>query len=778
MHAFVLAFICFLSVYPTLAFSDNSVSIETSNKRANPDKSSLCQDSANCYTNSLINEKSQYLLQHAHNPVNWLTWNDEALEKARKENKPIFLSIGYASCHWCHVMEKESFSDVEIAKLINDNFIPIKVDRELRPDIDQFYGNAVMIFTGQMGWPMSVFLTPDTKPFYGGGYYNKADFETVLISVTDNWKRQSASLIDKANDVVASINASSRAAGDSVKVDDALRQEAIKSLLSFVDDYNGGFGEGSKFPRESWLYLLLDHSYAGPHKKDSWDALKLTLDKMANGGIYDQLGGGFHRYTIDPYWNIPHFEKMLYNQAFLIRLYLKSNAFRANELHENIAIETLEFLINEMQAPNGGFYSSIGAESESIEGKYYSWSEDEIDNVLTVEESKIAREVYGIDKYGDIDNQKNVLYIETSVNEYSKNHKIPHKRLQVTLKNIRNKLLSHRSQRIKPSIDNKIIMAWNGLAITALSESSMYLNNSKYLNIAIKSANLIWNDFQSDRGFYRINYNGVSEVAAQLDDYAYYLQALISLYDTDKNKVWLDRAIVVTNIMLDKFWDEKNSGFYNVPVDQKSGLLIRPKTAFDKTLPSGNAIASQMLMRLAIRTGNTEYRHKAKVILARFSSGVEDVPSAYSSLLVASNELENGEKDLPVYAANGHVRIDSFIRKHNSEIELSVELSIDDEWHINSNKPLNHSVISLVLSSGDKQIKLQNIIYPTHDVVRLGFSKSLLAIYQGNNMIKSKIIISHDENPVLKIGLQACNDKICLAPEEYTLYPRFINEYQ
>jgi len=273
---------------------------------------------------------------------------------------------------------------------------------------------------------------------------------------------------------------------------------------------------------------------------------------------------------------------------------------------------------------------------------------------------------------------------------------------------------------------------------------------------------------------------GISEVDAQLDDYAYYLQALVSLYDVDKNKQWLERAIAVSSMMIDKFWDEKYGGFYNVPINQKAALLIRPKTAFDKTLPSGNSIAAQMFIRLAKRTGNYDYQHKAKVILSNFYSALKVVTTAYSGLLVAAHELQNGEKDLPAYAANGHVRIDAYINRinkqqSNSEMMLSVDLSIDDKWHINSNKPLDRSLIPLMISSEDEHVRLENIVYPQHNIVTHGFSKSSLAIYKGNNVLKSKITIEYDSNPIVKIGLQACNDKICLAPEEYTLYPRFIN---
>ena len=756
-----------------VANTDDNIVAKLVNKA---DQSVTCTSLNNCYSNRLINEISPYLLQHAHNPVNWYTWGDEALEKARDENKPIFLSIGYSSCHWCHVMERESFTDVEIAKLLNDKFIAIKVDRETRPDIDEFYGRAVLSLSGQLGWPISLFLTPETKPFQGGGYYNKADFEKLLIDVTDNWVNNHSIMLNKADDTYESLIIENKTTKKVVDIDSTQAKQAVNNLLLIADDFNGGFGESAKFPREAWLFYLLNHSYYGDYKNEAWAVLQLTLNKMISGGIYDQLGGGFHRYTIDPYWRVPHFEKMLYSQALLIRLYSRSIAIKPDDRFRKIIVQTIEFLIREMSDRHGGFYSSIDAESEGIEGKYYSWSEKEIDTILTAEESKLAKEIYGIDEYGDLDSQDNVIYLSTSIDEYLNNTNTLHNSLRNKLLNLRTKLLEERNQRIKPLTDHKIIMAWNGLTITALTEASVYLDQPEYLALAIKSANFIWNNFQTNDGFKRISYKGVNAEAAQLDDYAYYLQSLVSLYDVSKKKLWLNRAIFIADQMLENFWDTEIGGFYNVAIHQKSSLSTRPKTATDKTLPSANSVVSNMLTRLSVRTGNKEYLEKATDVLSVFSSKINKDPDDYTGLLIAANEIDNGEKDLPIYAANGHIRIDAVInKKSNKYYQLSLELSMDDNWHINSHKPLSNEIIPLKILSGTKNIHLKDIIYPQHDVVNLGLSHRPLAVYQGKVIITSHISNISFTRVAIKLELQACNDKLCLPPEVHLLYPRLDN---
>ena len=749
------------------------------------------------YTNQLIHENSPYLLNHAHNPINWYAWNELSLNRARNENKPIFLSIGYAACHWCQVMEKESFNDESIASILNKNFISIKVDRESNPAIDELYGNTVMFFQGQQGWPMSLFLTPDAKPFYGGGYYNRQDFETLLIEMSDYWKHHKNDAIKKANTVLQALQSSDNIKNASLKLDDTLRSKAVKSLLSITDNYYGGFGETNKFPREPWLYLLLNDSYGKSEKNDSLAALRLTLSNMANGGINDQLGGGFHRYATDPYWKHPHFEKMLYNQALLIRLYLRTNSIYPDTLYTQTAEKTIDFLINELHDPLGGFYSSLNSDTEGKEGTFYLWSIDEWNSALTEEERALFSDYYDIDEYGETHNQKNILYISMSLKEYSKEKIIPAEKLQSQLNLIKHKLLNIRNLRTKPDIDKKIIMGWNGLVITALTESSLYLNNPKYLSTAIDTANFIWDNMQKNAEFYRVNFNNKISHPAQINDYAYYLQALISLYDIDKNTLWLNRAITVTKILQDKFWDEKEGGYFNAPVDNNINLPYKSKHAYDKTLPAGNAIIAQMLARLHRRTGNTEYIDSANRIISAFSFNAHETPSAYSSLLIAAHEVQNNEQDLPIYTAQGHIRIDAYISPHpaintnskktnteniiNKKFNLTINIEMDDKWHINANQVLNKQLIPTrielvnIEQNNPPNWKFNNINYPQANYVKTQFSHQRLALYQGKSQIKAQLSKTANHiNPVLKLKLQACNEKTCLAPEDLLLYPRLI----
>jgi hypothetical protein len=737
----------------------------------------MCEDTAPCYTNRLILESSPYLLQHAHNPIDWYSWGEEAFTKARRENKAVFLSIGYAACHWCKVMEKESFDNLEIARYINKNFISIKVDRERRPDIDELYGHAVMYFKSQQGWPMSLFLTPDGSPFYGGGYYTKSEFKALLLSMADYWMNRQQDAIQQANKVIDSLKTRSQAALKVSMLEDKTRKRAIKDLLSIVDAYNGGFGEGSKFPREPWLLLLLDDSYGEKSSHDSSVALHTALRHMAEGGIYDQLGGGFHRYTTDPYWKIPHFEKMLYNQALLIRIYLRANAIQPNPLYVRVAQQSLDYLLMEMSDPQGAFYAAMAADTEGKEGRYYLWNINEWQQSLSKEDSEFSAQIFDVDKYGEIEETSNVLYIYTSVKEYAQQHKLSVHKLQQRLDKIRQHLKQIRSKRVAPEKDKKIIMGWNGLVITALAESSKYLDNKKYLNKAAQAADFIWNKMRQENYFYRTNFQGKNSQPAQLEDYAFYLQALIALYDVDKNNNWLVRAKTVADMMLSQFWDDLQGGFFNISLTDSVSLPFRPKSAFDKTLPSGNAVAAHMLIRLARRTGDDNYQYKADALITAFTSAVQETPSAFSSVLVALNELHLGEKDLPVYAARGLIRVDAVVVPANdSAYELRVDIEMENNWHINAHRPLDKQLIPTSIKLKDKAgWRIEKTIYPQHDVVKLGYSRQPLALYHGRIQLKSKIKkISPGFSPEVILQLQACNDRICLAPEELILYPSLL----
>jgi uncharacterized protein len=740
-----------------------------------------CDSNKPCYTNRLVLENSPYLLQHAHNPVNWYPWSKLALDKAKRENKPIFLSIGYASCHWCHVMEKESFNNVDIARLLNEHFISIKVDREQRPDIDELYGNAVMLFQGQKGWPMSVFLTPDAKPFYAGTYYNYNEFKALILKLANDWNSDEDNVIRTATEILNRLLPNNSISNKTLQQDSKLGNKATKSLLSIVDNYNGGFGEASKFPHEPWLFLLLDNSYDALVKSDSKLALNTTLNKMAKGGIYDQLTGGFHRYTTDPYWKQPHFEKMLYNQAMLISIYLRSDSIHPDPILKKTAQHTIEFVLTEMSAPKGGFYAALDADSQGEEGYYYVWRKSELKNILNNEDSNFITEIFDIDEYGETDDGGNILYIATTLEEYSLDHNIPLIKLQKKLLIIRHKMAQARSNRVKPAVDKKIIMSWNGLMITALCESSVHLNNKNYLKIAISTANFIWNKMQNnmDNSFYRTHINNINSQQAQLDDYAFYLQALIKLYDIDGSQLWLDRAEIISSTMVELFWDKNKGGFFNMRVDLDAPLPIRAKSAFDMTLPSANSITAQMFIRLARRTGNDEYLDMAKSTLSVFSNEVEQTPSAYSSWLITLNEFFYGEKDMPVYAARGHIKIDAFMTEINDkEYDLTVIMDIDSNWHVNANKPLNKLLIPTLISvKNHTQWSITASQYPKPVLINLNFNNKPLHLYQNSNTIKIHLD-QYDKyfNPDIELQLQACNDQLCIPPEKITIYPRLLTE--
>lgn len=740
-----------------------------------------CANKQPCYTNRLILESSPYLLQHAHNPVNWFSWGKEALEKARRENKPIFLSVGYAACHWCHVMEEESFDNEIIAKLLNEHFIAIKVDRERRPDIDELYGNAMNYFVGRQGWPMSLFLTPDGKPFDGGGYYPFNKFRALLIKNAHAWKDNQPELELRADKVMQAIYSHNDLQSAVDKIDDSLRRRAIKSLLSIVDNYQGGFGEGSKFPREPWLYLLLNDSYGKPQNNDSLTALNNTLQHMARGGIYDQLGGGFHRYTVDPNWKVPHFEKMLYNQALLIPLYIQADVINPDRLYRHIIRQTADFMLNEMQAVQGGFYASLDADNGEGEGRYYLWSLKQWRNALTKDEDALFTEMFDVDEYGEMEDESNVLYLFYSIDEYAKEKKLSEKELITKLELLRSKLLKIREQRPAPAKDKKIIMGWNGLAISALARASMHLQRAEYLQAAVKAADFIWENMQSEKGFYRIYFNGKASSAAQLEDYAFYLQSLISLYDIEQNKRWLKMAEQLFSKMLPVFWDEQQGGFYNVAVNDEAPLPVRPKTAFDKMLPSGNGIVAQSLVKLYRRTGNEDYLNKAERILAVFAEQVAEVPSAYASLLIASRQLREGSYELPAYGAHGHLRIDAYIRQLTSQKhELMVNIKFDDLWHINSHTPDDKQLIPTSIQLKKTPFwQLAKVNYPPDEKIRLGFSRQPLALYQHEINISADLIkFSGQLSAVVDLRYQACNDEICLPPEKNVLYPRLVVKNQ
>ncbi len=720
-------------------------------------------DGQPCYTNRLILENSPYLLQHAHNPVDWYPWGAEAFDKARRENKPVFLSIGYAACHWCHVMEEESFDNPAIAAILNRHFVAIKVDRERRPDLDDFFAGVVMRLQGQQGWPMSVFLTPEGKPFAGGGYYPPDEFRALLSRIQADWSKDAAGLRRQARELLEELRAGEQRNTAGELFSDDLRKQALRRIYSIFDSYHGGFGEASKFPREPWLLLFLDDSFGAAPDSDSLNVLRTTLTHMALGGIHDQIGGGFHRYTTDPFWQVPHFEKMLYDQALLARLYLWADVVRADPWYRRVARQTLDFMLDELASPEGAFYASLDADSAGEEGSYYLWRPAEFRAALPAREARFAAELFDVDDYGEVGGA-NVLYLR----------EVPPVAQWPQLDRIRQRLKQARERRAPPARDEKILLGWNALAITALAEGAYLLEQPRYLNAAARAAEFIWQRMRNEAGFFRSYFHGHAEEIAQLKDHAFYLQALISLYDLQQDGVWLQRAETVLQLMQQNFADPDSGAFFPSRADAAAPVPVRTRSAFDRILPSGNAVAAQMLVRLARRRDDPALEKSARALLAAFADDVREVPSAHAGLLIAAHELREGQRPLPVYAARGHARVDAVIRPlADDRLQLRIELQLAEGWHVNSHAPLEDYLIPTRIDLAGDGWRLEEVRYPPARRLSLAFSRTPLALYLGRTRIGATLRrVAGQWAPVVRLHLQACNNSLCLPPETLTLYPR------
>ena len=510
------------------------------------------------HTNLLINETSPYLLQHAHNPVDWYPWGEAAFAKAKAEDKPILLSVGYSACHWCHVMEHESFEDEETAEVMNENFVNIKVDMEERPDVDQIYMTFIQLTSGHGGYPMNVFLTPDKKPFFGGTYfppvnrYNMPSFRQVLTSIADAYQTKRDEILNSADDILSEIKRVGVSEISQVGLKLDLLDSAFLSLSRNFDAKNGGFGGAPKFPAPMSLEFLLRY-YKRTGEESALEIVKKTCKKMANGGIYDQLGGGFHRYTVDAIWLTPHFEKMLYDNAQLIRIYLHLFQITKDEFYKRIALETLEYVRREMLDPKGGFYSTQDADSEGIEGKFFVWTPEELEKVLS-EDSQIFSFYYDISEAGNFE-EKNILNVKNSLKETAEIFKISVEKLHQILESGREKLFKEREKRIKPFRDEKVLTAWNGLMLAAFAEASAILQSTDYLDIAKKNADFILESLQKDGSLLRSWKDGKAKLNAYLEDYTNFADGLIELFQVSGEIKYLQEAKRLADILINEFWD-------------------------------------------------------------------------------------------------------------------------------------------------------------------------------------------------------------------------------
>ncbi|HEY7350103.1 MAG TPA: thioredoxin domain-containing protein [Ktedonobacterales bacterium] len=623
------------------------------------------------HTNRLIHETSPYLLEHAHNPVDWYPWSEEALTKAKTEDRPILLSVGYSACHWCHRMAAESFENEETARLMNQHFVSIKVDREERPDIDALYMDAVQAMTGSGGWPMTVFLTPEGLPFYGGTYFPPKDrygmpgFPTLLQRISDYYRNKREQVEETAaqfRDFYSRrVRLEQASAGEIGQEDAASGQAALKEavgrLAASFDGTHGGFGGAPKFPHPMSLDFLLhqrlrraaqdaettasatqqDKSASASPRDSELGMVEFTLEMMANGGIYDQIGGGFHRYAVDDRWLVPHFEKMLYDNALLSRAYLHAYQITGEPFYRRICEETLDYVQREMLSQDGGFYSTQDADSEGVEGKFYLWTPAEVKAALGEEDGALFCAFYDVTERGNFEHT-NILHVDHALKEIAEQQSVSVERLEQALARGREVLYRRRSERVWPGLDTKILTGWNGLMLRSFAEAARVLGRDDYRASAERAANFLLATMNSSGRLLRSYRDGQAKLKGYLEDYANLALALLELYQTTHTPRWFSAARQLADQMIDLFWDETDGGFFSTGKDHEE-LVGRPKELMDNATPSGNSSAVELLLRLAAYTGEDAYRARAETILRPLVPAMAEHPSALSQMLIALDFL-------------------------------------------------------------------------------------------------------------------------------------------
>jgi len=639
--------------------------------------------------NHLIQEKSPYLQQHAFNPVEWYPWGEKAFQVAIKENKPIFLSIGYSTCHWCHVMEHESFEDEEVAKVLNAYFVSIKVDREERPDIDHVYMTVCQAMTGSGGWPLNLFLTPQRKPFYAGTYFPKTarygnpGFIAILKQIANLWNTGKESIIassEQATKVLQSMNASS---GEVLTVE-TLKQ-AYEQLRDNYDSLYGGFGSAPKFPTPH-NYTFLLRWWKRSNNPMPLDMVEKTLDRMGRGGMYDQLGGGFHRYSTDEYWLVPHFEKMLYDQALLAISYLETYQATGKVFYADTVRGVLNYVLRDMTSPEGGFFSAEDADSEGVEGRFYVWTSDEIIKVLGEKDGRIICDYYDVSKEGNFEDNNNILHVDKPIDAFVKLEGIGVDEFQKMLGSAREKLFQAREKRIYPHKDDKILTSWNGLMISAFARGAQALDEPKHTRAAVRAADFILSNLrETDGSLLRCYRLGEAFIPAYLDDYAYFVGSLIDLYETTFEVKYLKASLELNKHIIDNFWDEMDGGLF-FGGKKNEPLIAQTKEVYDGALPSGNSMALLNILRLGHITGNLDLMKIADRLTSAFSDTINQYPSGYTQFLCAIDFAIGPTKDIVIAGEPGRNDTKQILREIGNRfiprktllISSSVDKSIED----------------------------------------------------------------------------------------------------
>jgi len=620
------------SILITTIFIALTSCASNTSENINSTENNVAKKDTNTYvhTNNLINETSPYLLQHAHNPVNWHAWGDEALAKAKAENKLLLISVGYSACHWCHVMEHESFEDEEVAKIMNDNFICIKVDREERPDIDQIYMNAVQLMTGRGGWPLNCFALPTGEPFYGGTYFQKDQWVQILNNVANEYKVAPEKVNEYAQKLTEGIKTSEMLpmVKDKTPFSMDVLEAGVAKIKKQFDYVEGGGNHAPKFPMPNNYEFLLQYYY---HTKDKeiLDIVELTLDKMAYGGIYDQIGGGFARYSTDKYWKAPHFEKMLYDNGQLVSLYSQAYQLTKKPLYKHVVYQTLAYTAREMTAKNGAFYSSLDADSEGEEGKFYVWSKEELQTILKTD-FEFAKEYYNVNATGKWEGH--YIFLRKKDNaKIAKQFKISEEEVVTKIENINAVLLKERAKRIRPGLDDKTLTSWNALMLKGYVDAYNVFGEERFLKAALKNANfIVETQIRKDGGLNHNYKNGVSNLDGYLEDYSFTTEAFIALYQATFDEKWLTEAKQLTDYAIEHFYDE-NTGFFFFTSNNAKGLVARKMELTDNVIPASNSSMAKTLFLLGELYYDKNYTDKSKQMLKNIEAQISQHVSGYSN---------------------------------------------------------------------------------------------------------------------------------------------------
>ena len=726
------------------------------------------------FVNHLIKESSPYLLQHAHNPVKWRSWNEQSFQLAQEENKPVFLSVGYSTCHWCHVMEEESFDDLDVAKLINQYFVPIKLDREQRPDLDELYMTALQIIRGSGGWPMSLFLTPTAAPFFGGTYYSKPQFMEILQQVHEMWQDEQKELIQQGEQLLLSVKRYLEPVTRQQELNPEVAETLSQHLVKLSDKTHGGFGQAPKFPQEPYLLFMLDKvaraTDVALESNPEWQVVKAALDAMVKGGIYDQVGGGFHRYAVDQGWQVPHFEKMLYNQGQLVRVYTQAYQLSGDPEYRRVAEETLRYVQREMTDENGLYYSATDADSDGEEGLFFVWTHTELKMLLSPEDFTMLETCYAISEQGNFEGRI-VLNLKATLVDLSHQLALDYDLLVTRLHAIKQTLYLQRSSRTPPLTDHKVITEWNGMMIAAFAEAARIFDNRTYYEqAAIAAKQLLTQHSRENGALWRLSLSGEGSEEALLEDYAHLIDALLQLYDVEQDKLWLERSMALYCAVMEQYWDKENGGFFVSGTAVSGPLLVRSKNVADTATICGNGLMLNVLKALMDRSGEWILQDNIKQQVRTFSASVNQAPLSSPMFVKGISQIQGvGVADLR-YASGGQLWAQlTCDRKTPDCYEYLLSVTSRAGWHID---PGNVIIVNQITEMQGTEMQDAQ----TH-VGQIPTAQTEIHYEPDNSSDhcwRWRLSFSGEAGYALKVGitLQACSDDSCKPPEQLTLTRR------